>query len=263
MYIQSIGVNYIHNTNFVANRPNGSNEYILLLIRSKAIFKIDGQTTYVNPNSVIVLKKGTPHFFQADNEPYINDWICFDFHSSCDENLFNEIGFCFNSIYEVGDSTDCHLLINNIYREYLNKTDLTERIINNYLEILFYKISECLHTDITPYRNYHNKLINLRNMIYKNPSGRWTIDDLSKRLHLSNSYFQHLYKLQFHISPVADMIYSRIEYAKYLLTNTNYTISQISEELNYGTDIQFIQQFKSVTKTTPFQYRKAERTTQL
>ncbi len=52
-------------------------------------------------------------------------------------------------------------------------------VISNYLEILFFKISESI-------------------------------------------------KAHFGISPIADVIASRIEYAKYLLTSTDYTVSRIS-----------------------------------
>ena len=256
MYIKSMGVNFIHSKDFITNRPNGTNEYILLLIRSKAIFKINGETIYANPNSVIVYKKGTPHLFCADNDIYINDWICFDFNDKSEEKIFKETGICFNTVYEVGDTTQLYLLINTIHREYINKSSYVDKITDNYLKILFYKISECINVRTTPYNHYYQKLTDLRNTIYTNPSGRWSIDELAKKLSLSSSYFQYLYKLQFNISPTADIIRSRMEYAKYMLTNTDYTVNKISEELNYGSDIQFIQQFKAVTKTTPLKYRK-------
>ena len=58
------------------------------------------------------------------------------------------------------------------------------------------------------------------------------------------------------MAPIADMIHSRIEYAKDLLSSSDYTVKMIADELSYPSDIQFIQQFKSVTGQTPKTYRK-------
>ena len=94
-------------------------------------------------------------------------------------------------------------------------------------------------------------------MIYDKPQAKWQVAELSQEIGISPSQFQRIYKARFGVSPIADTIAARIEYAKYLLTSTDYTVSRISEELNYKSDIQFIQQFKSVMKTTPSKYRKS------
>jgi len=75
-------------------------------------------------------------------------------------------------------------------------------------------------------------------------------------LNISESYFQHMYKKVFGISPAEDCIHGRIHNAKYQLLNSSANISQISEKLGYRDPDQFIKQFKKYTGTTPLQYRK-------
>lgn len=78
IYLKSIGVDYRHDASFVKNCPNGTDEYILLLIKSNALFMLDDERVRATPNSVIVYKKYSKQYFCADGEPFANDWICFD-----------------------------------------------------------------------------------------------------------------------------------------------------------------------------------------
>jgi len=103
---------------------------------------------------------------------------------------------------------------------------------------------------------YQTNLYTLRGKIYSqdyfNPSVEW----MARYMDLSKSYFQHIYKKTFGVSPMEDCILSRVERAKYKLKNYSYNITQISEELGYKDADQFIKQFKKHTGTTPLQYRK-------
>lgn len=259
MFIKSIGINYRHNVNFVKNFPNGTNEYILLLIKSKALFKIDGKIIHADPDSIIVYKKYSPQFFGADGEEFINDWICFDIDASeCD--FFDNVGISLDTIYKLDDTVGVSDFMQAIHNESIAESMYMRENISAYFKLLFYRIAELIHSkSAVGINNYSTKLKVIRNMIYNNPTKKWSAGELADEMHLSVSYFQHLYKAQFNVSPISDVINSRMKYAKYLLCSTDYSINAIATELNYGSDIQFIQQFKSLTKQTPLQYRKSSK----
>ncbi len=256
MYIRSMGVNHRHNSDFIKDRPNGTGEYILLLVKTKAVFKFGENEIHTNPNSLIIYKKGSPQFFRADNGIYANDWICFDAEEN-EVSFFDDAEIKFDTIYELNDTVSISSLIKDIYHVQLSDSIYKSVITANYLEILFFKISECIKAQSKHWNFYGVKLSNLRNMIYNNPQAKWSVAELARKTGVSESQFQRLYKSRFGVSPIADVIAARIEYAKYLLTSSDYTVSRISEELNYKSDIQFIQQFKSVMKITPSNYRKS------
>jgi AraC family transcriptional regulator of arabinose operon len=256
MHITSMGVNHRHNSDFVKDRPNGTGEYILLLIKTKAVFKFGENEIHTKPDSLIIYKKGSAQFFRADNGIYANDWICFDMEED-ETKLFDKAEIKFDTIYELNDTVSISSLIKDLYHELLSDGIHKSAVISNYLEILFLKISECIKAQSKQWSFYEAKLNKLRNMIYDNPQAKHSVEELAQRIGLSESQFQRLYKSRFGVSPIADVITARIEYAKYLLTSTDYTVSRISEELNYKSDIQFIQQFKSIVKTTPSKYRRS------
>ena len=83
----------------------------------------------------------------------------------------------------------------------------------------------------------------------------WSIDKICKSLNLSRSYVQHMYKTFFGESVMSDITSSRIEYAKYLLSGTNMTVSAISQACGYDNDVHFMRIFKKTTSLTPTQFR--------
>ena len=96
----------------------------------------------------------------------------------------------------------------------------------------------------------------LRSQIYNMPYNDWNIEGLAHQLTMSKSYFQHLYKEIFGISVMNDVIQSRIEHSKYLLSTTDISITQIAQMCGYKCDLHFMRQFKTRMQMTPSEYRK-------
>lgn len=103
---------------------------------------------------------------------------------------------------------------------------------------------------------YLKNLIDLRRSIYEFPQKNWNIDYMAKLVMLSRAYFQRLYKKNFGVSAMSDVITARIILAKHMLTSPNHSISEISSACGYSSEIYFMQQFKRETGMTPTQYRK-------
>lgn len=251
--IISIGYNFTHGNDFGISRPNGLNEYLFLIIRSTAIFEINGQKLHITPNSMILINKNTPHAFHADGELFINDWIALNI-SETEHRHLCEKGIKFNKFSSSSDVVICSDIINFIQNENLSESVFKENNIMNMLQIIFNKLQDSF-TNNNIRKRYYNELTKIRNRIYCNPAENYSITQLSNEVNLSKSYFQHCYKLYFKTSPIADVINSKIEYAKQLLLSTNFSVATIAEMVGYTNDMQFIKQFKAVTHTTPNKYR--------
>ena len=126
-----------------------------------------------------------------------------------------------------------------------------------YFYLIMLKISDlCQKTELAD-TEMLEQLVELRNQIISNPKETWKIDDIAKKLSISRSYLQHKYKEFFNTSIKKDVILSRIEYSKYLLFATDYTISTITELCGYENDVHFMRTFKKEIGLTPTQYRKS------
>ena len=68
MIIRKTGYNHRHDSDFQIERPHGSGDFLLLLIKSPALFLLDGKWQKVKKESFILYQKDTPQFYQADGQ---------------------------------------------------------------------------------------------------------------------------------------------------------------------------------------------------
>lgn len=253
MFFYTIGYDFHHDRKFKLDRPNGLNEYLLLIIRSTAQFVINHETLQLHPDSMIILNKGTPHCIEANDCQYINDWVAFRYDRAqdcflCDNLILDQFAV---SPRLAGECAD---IIKLMQDEKLFGGANHQMVLELLFQALLLKFQRAFGHDVRA--PHYNALAEIRRLIYNTPSERYSIEALSHMAYMSKSYFQHLYQTYFHTTPLADMIRSRMIYAKQLLSATNKTVKEISELLNYSSDIQFAKQFKQMTGKKPGQYRR-------
>jgi AraC-like DNA-binding protein len=255
MYITNIGYNHSHDADFNINRPFGSGDYLLLLLKTPAIFTFNASDIISQADSFILYSENTPQFYRAYGPLFSNDWFHFKLESG-DETLINKLEIPLNKIIHIGDLNELSIIINNLCYETYASNRYRSQTIELYLKLFFIKLSNKIHNSNSNTANTHyDKLSIIRTKIYNQPYNHWDIEGLSYELTMSRSCFQHLYKDFFGVSPITDVILSRIEYAKYLLSTTDISIKKISEMCGYTNDIHFMRQFKQQVKLTPTEYR--------
>ena len=132
--------------------------------------------------------------------------------------------------------------------------------MKRYFELILLKISENINQQNTEHDHPHYDFFcKLRNEIQLAPQNRWAIDEISKKINLSRSHIQHLYKLFFNTSIISDIQSYRMEHAKYLLSATDMTVTGISQSCGYDNDVHFMRTFKKVTNMTPSEFRNSFR----
>ena len=99
----------------------------------------------------------------------------------------------------------------------------------------------------------------IRRELHKAPELDWNLTELAKRLNISKSYVQKLYKEHFGISYIDDLIDSRIGMAKQLLTTTDLRISEVASSCGYQNATHFMRQFKDKTGVSPSEFRDKNR----
>lgn len=256
MHIYYIGHNHTHDMDFKIHRPNGSGDYLVLLIKSPATFKLNGELIHTTSNTFFLYDKNTPQYYEAYLEPFSNDW--FHFELTQDEmSFFKQLHIPFEQPLILTDFPFFSLLIKLMSHEFYGNSSYKLEVLNHYLQLFFIKISEAYQTTFT---NQHalrsNQLNLLRSKIYTHPYNKWSIEGLAHEITLSPSYFQRLYKKTFGISCLNDIINARIEHAKFSLTQTDLSIKNIAQICGYENDVHFMRQFKNLTNLTPSQYRK-------
>lgn len=263
MRIINIGYNHNHDADFNINRPNGSGDYMLLLLKTPAIFTINGLDIIAKPDSFILYKENTPQFYRAYGAQFTNDWFHFKLQDE-DKGLFDKLEIPLNEIIQIGNLNELSMMINNLSHENYGSNRFKAETIELYLRLFFIKLSNKIHHNNNDISDTHyNKMSIIRTKIYNQPYNNWNILNMSHELNMSKSCFQHLYKDFFGVSPITDVIKSRVEHAKYLLSTTDIPVKKISEMCGYNNEIHFMRQFKKMTEMTPSTYRETKIRVQL
>ncbi|WP_438350317.1 response regulator transcription factor [Paenibacillus sp. FA6] len=84
---------------------------------------------------------------------------------------------------------------------------------------------------------------------------RISLDEVADHLHLNASYFSRLFKKESGITFIEYVTRLKMERAKELLDQTNYTVGGICELLGYDNQSYFIKTFKTHAGVTPVEYR--------
>lgn len=88
---------------------------------------------------------------------------------------------------------------------------------------------------------------------------RVTIDSLAKKYHINQTTLKSMFKTVYGDSLAAHMKTHRLEEAAKLLTETNYSLAEISKMIGYENQSKFSQAFKEHFKILPKDYRKEKK----
>ncbi len=259
MKVVNAGYKYTHSADFVVNRPHGSGDYVLLIIKTEAFFILNGERIVAPKDSVIAYKKGTPQIYGAAKDKFINDWI----HFELDKNEYDELkslGVEFDTILQTHNSSILSSLIKSVFYELYSNNLYSDDSVSLFLRLILLKLAESRKTPVPSGEGiYYEALSKLRSDIYSYPDKDWSIESICLNLSISRSHLHHLYKTTFNTTISTDILTSRIEYAKYLLFSTDIQIKEISELCGYKNDVHFMRTFKRVLGITPTEYRNKQK----
>ena len=99
--------------------------------------------------------------------------------------------------------------------------------------------------------------IQIRDELDKSVSTKVTINDICRKLFISRSKLIREFKKYYGVTPYEYLLQRRLSFAKLLLKNTNQTVKNIAERLEFADDHYFCSFFKEKTGMTPSEYRSS------
>lgn len=94
--------------------------------------------------------------------------------------------------------------------------------------------------------------------IKQNLSSNLDTQSLSKEFHISRNQLTTLFKQELGVTPARYILNQRIKRAKFLLSNTDRSIIEISNYLGFSSQSHFQNKFKSIVGVTPAKYKKVD-----
>lgn len=85
------------------------------------------------------------------------------------------------------------------------------------------------------------------------------LDQLARLAHLNKYYLAHAFRREFGVSPINYLISRRIDESRFLLRETDHTLSLIAQILGFSSLSYFSQCFRRVEGVSPLEYRRRGR----
>lgn len=249
--IVTLGLDYCHQSDFMYC-DDSHDWWLLVHTKTCAVFfnsLNNGEIISAPPNSVVLFP---PHFFAhygAANSDYINSFIRF----YTDESFITNAKIPMGLPFLVRDPETLTLLFRIISTEHFLGSDTSAQSITLLMRLIMLKLSESVNK--VEVQELERELNNLRYEIQMKPNYPWTVADMAKNLHISAGYLQSIYKKQFGVSCMHDVLQKRIELAKDYLLTSQYSIQRIAPLCGYQSSEHFCRQFKSVTGLSPTAFR--------
>ena len=255
MQLHTLGIDYHHSSDFSIERPNGSGDNLIIIFKSVAEVRTNGEYTVTAPDTAIVYSKTFPQYYRACADEFINHWIHFDIEDN--EEFLSRVELPINTIVTIPDIDTVEKLLMQLSLEAVSDSANKSECIDLLLRLIIAKLGGKVKSGHSSH--HYDELRNLRAEIYRNPAKSRSIAEFAEMISLSPSHFQALYKSEFGISCYEDVLRARLDMAKYYLKNTVLPINRIAELCGYENDVHFIRQFKARTGITAGEYRKRHR----
>ena len=232
------------------NNPKPHNIFVFLDGCSATYTDSDGKVTKADSGSIIYAPEGARYCAYFDN---------FENENSC------TIGINFRLF----DENNCPIIFENEIKTYRSSSfrKLAEKIdrADKYTHPCFAEMKSGIYDIISVIGNTQNTLDNKYKVIYKGieylESGNFamSIEDIADMCNVSTSYFRKLFKQYSGMSPIQYRMNSKLQKAKDYLCHTDLNSSEIADLLLFNDTSFFCRYFKSVTGTTPEQFKKSHK----
>lgn len=136
-----------------------------------------------------------------------------------------------------------------------------DRLSQNMLEIILILLSRTsdINYSLTDLQKANKECAKIKRYIDSNFKDKVTLDELAEMSHISKYYLVHNFSKTYGTSPINYLIEKRVEESKYLLSSTNYSLSQIAQIAGFSSLSYFSQSFKKTEGCSPIEFRKQSR----
>lgn len=259
MLINYIGIDYSHGKEFEENRQRGMGYWLLVIVKTRALFEINGEKIEIKKPSYVLLQPSTPVRFSPSRGNMVVNWMNFSTQSG-DVEWLKDIGIEFDKAVPLSVMTELESLCNVINYEHYLADNVHNYIEADLLRILFLMLVRQTKKEDNSMLGFpkgkFSELNNLRMRIYAKPEEVGSVDEMAAELGVSRSGLQHMYKKMFNIPISTDVISARVNSAKLRLASTKFSLREIAKLCGYQNEFYFMRQFKEVTGMTPTEYRE-------
>lgn len=235
---------------------------LFYIVGGRGQFRIGDGLYPVNTGHLVIINPNVPHTEVSLNAQPMEYIVLGIGGIELSITKDTEGQFCILDHYESVDISSC---LRNILREMELKSPGYEDICQAFMEILIIRLMRSTGLSVPSEAvslGGNRQCAGIRRYIDQHFKETLTLDLLAEEAHMNKFYLSHVFKKEYGVSPINYMISRRIEESKYLLAETDLSMSQISQLLGFSSLSYFSQVFRKTQSVTPMEYRQNTRNPQ-
>lgn len=232
---------------------------LFYILGGKGQFLIQDQLYPVNANNLVIINPNITHTEVSVNAQPLEYIVLGIEGIELSANEKSDGQFHILGHFESAEISGC---LRNILREMEQKNTGHEDVCQAYMEILIIRLMRntalTVSTDAQAVSGNRQCAAVKRyiDLHFKEPL---TLEQLAQESHINKYYLSHSFKREYGISPINYMINKRIEESKYLLAETDLSLSQVAQLLGFSSQSYFSQVFHRSQEISPMEYRQNNR----
>ena len=210
-------------------------------------------------NDVVVVNANVPHTERSQEENPLR-YVAIGVDQL---EIMADIGGC-TMIHLRGQQLQLTTCLEMMLQEAREQEEGWELICQNLMEVLLLRLTRrkdfSLSREAPPSGTKMNRECELvRRYIDNHFKENLCLDELAALAHINKYYLSHAFQKEFGTSPISYLISRRIQESRYLLTDTDHTLSQIAHILGFSSLSYFSQSFRRLEGVSPMEYRREHR----
>ena len=232
---------------------------LFFIVSGKGQFVIQDQVFPVGINDLVIINPNVLHTEDSLNAQPL-EYIVLGIGGielATSENSNGQ--FCILDHFESVEISSC---LRNILREMELKNTGYEDVCQAYMEILIIRLmrNTALTVQAEPQVSTGNRqCAAVKRYIDLHFKESLTLEQLAEEAHMNKYYLSHAFKREYGVSPINYMISRRIDESKYLLAETDLSMSQIAQLLGFSSLSYFSQVFRKAHGTSPMEFRQSSK----
>ena len=228
---------------------------LFYIVGGKGQFLIQDQLHPVNVNNLVIINPNVPHTEVSLNAQPL-EYIVLGIEGI--ELRSSDASNGQFSILDQFESVEVSGCLRNILREMEMKNAGYKDVCQAYMEILIIRLmrNTALAIPSQPQAISTNRqCAAVRRYIDLHFKEPLTLEQLAEEGHMNKYYLSHAFKREYGVSPINYLISRRLEESKYLLAETDLSMSQIAQLLGFSSLSYFSQVFRKTQGLSPMEYR--------
>ena len=261
--LNSLILLYFGTTKYENDWPSNmhSHDYLeIFIVRSGSGKLVIENVEYtLKKNDIVFINPGVMHTEVSDNTESLEYLFFAVDNIKLETHYANQLFYSELSPVYSYDNTPLQTPVNEIIKWADSDSFSAPVVIKNYLIILLVLFLQSIYdTKMLPARSGTFQYEAAKEYIDNHFTTRITLDELAQNCYISKWHLTRIFKQHSGFSPFAYINAKRLELAKKLLRETDYSITKIAYEAGFNSSSYFSQIFKKEFNTSPETYRKVK-----